>query len=129
MVAANDGAVTAPVHGAANRGAAPTVERLHSGGRQLELAFGNRALQNAGFDALRAAVGGESVMGLAMSPMQLLIILVIVALIFGTKKLKDVGGDLGSAVKSFRKAMATAGEAETEAAAPPKQLTRDEEKK
>ena len=68
-------------------------------------------------------------MGLAMSPMQLLINLVIVALIFGTKKLKDVGGDLGSAVKSFRKAMATAGEAETEAAAPPKQLTRDEEKK
>jgi sec-independent protein translocase protein TatA len=71
-------------------------------------------------------------MGLAMSPMQLLIILVIVALIFGTKKLKDVGGDLGSAVKSFRKAMnnSTEAEAEPEAATePPKQLTRDEEKR
>jgi len=46
-------------------------------------------------------------MGLAMSVPQLLIILVIVALIFGTKRLKEVGGDLGSAVKSFRKAMNT----------------------
>lgn len=66
-------------------------------------------------------------MGLAMSPMQLLIILVIVALIFGTKKLKDVGGDLGSAVKSFRKAMNTAGDAADESVEPPKQLTRDEQ--
>jgi sec-independent protein translocase protein TatA len=46
-------------------------------------------------------------MGLAMSVPQLLIILVIVALIFGTKRLKEVGGDLGSALKSFRKAMNT----------------------
>ena len=36
---------------------------------------------------------------------QLLIVLLIVALIFGTKKLKNVGGDLGSAMKSFRSAM------------------------
>jgi len=54
-------------------------------------------------------------MGLAMSVPQLLIILVIVALIFGTKRLKEVGGDLGSAIKSFRKAMNT-GEADDEAA-------------
>jgi sec-independent protein translocase protein TatA len=68
-------------------------------------------------------------MGLAMSPLQLLIILVIVALIFGTKRLREVGGDLGSAVKSFRKAMNTSGEADDAATAePPKQLTRDEEK-
>jgi len=52
-------------------------------------------------------------MGLAMSVPQLLIILVIVALIFGTKRLKEVGGDLGSAIKSFRKAMQQ-GEAEDE---------------
>ena len=51
-------------------------------------------------------------MGLAMSPLQLLIILVIVAVIFGTKRLRDVGGDLGSAVKSFRKAMNTTGDAD-----------------
>lgn len=60
---------------------------------------------------------------------QLLIILVIVALIFGTKRLREVGGDLGSAVKSFRKAMNTSGDVDDAAtAAPPKQLTRDEEK-
>lgn len=65
-------------------------------------------------------------MGLAMSPFQLLIILLIVALIFGTKRLKEVGGDLGSAVKSFRKAMNNTGDGED--AETPKQLTRDEEK-
>jgi sec-independent protein translocase protein TatA len=67
-------------------------------------------------------------MGLAMSVPQLLIILVIVALIFGTKRLKEVGGDLGSAVKSFRKAMNTSGEADETPAETPKQLIRDEEK-
>ncbi|MEZ8052160.1 Sec-independent protein translocase subunit TatA [Vibrio sp. nBUS_14] len=36
---------------------------------------------------------------------QLLIIAVIVILLFGTKKLRGVGGDLGSAVKGFKKAM------------------------
>ena len=35
----------------------------------------------------------------------LLIILAIVALIFGTKKLKSIGGDLGGAVKGFKKAL------------------------
>jgi sec-independent protein translocase protein TatA len=64
-------------------------------------------------------------MGLAMSVPQLLIILVIVALIFGTKRLKEVGGDLGGALKSFKKAMSSA---ETEDDEPPKQLTTDEQK-
>jgi sec-independent protein translocase protein TatA len=67
-------------------------------------------------------------MGLAMSVPQLMIILVIVALIFGTKRLKEVGGDLGSAVKSFRKAMGANGET-MEEAEPPKQLARDEPEK
>jgi sec-independent protein translocase protein TatA len=34
-----------------------------------------------------------------------LIVLVIVALIFGTKKLRNIGEDLGAAVKSFRKGL------------------------
>jgi len=34
-----------------------------------------------------------------------LIVLVIVVLIFGTKKLKSAAGDLGGAVKDFKKAM------------------------
>ena len=37
---------------------------------------------------------------------QLLIIAVIVVLLFGTKKLRNIGGDLGGAVKGFKKAMA-----------------------
>jgi len=36
---------------------------------------------------------------------QLVIILVIVLLIFGTKKFKNMGSDLGSAVKGFKSAM------------------------
>jgi sec-independent protein translocase protein TatA len=33
---------------------------------------------------------------------QLLIVLAIVILLFGTKKLRSLGGDLGSAIKSFK---------------------------
>jgi sec-independent protein translocase protein TatA len=64
-------------------------------------------------------------MGLAMSVPQLLIILVIVALIFGTKRLKEVGGDLGGALKSFRKAMNTTGEADEESRDGQKSLVND----
>ena len=45
-------------------------------------------------------------MGLGgISLWQLLIVLLIVVLIFGTKRLKTLGGDLGGALKSFRSAM------------------------
>lgn len=48
-------------------------------------------------------------MGLGgISLWQLLIILLIVIVIFGTKKLGSIGGDLGGAVKGFRKAMSDA---------------------
>jgi sec-independent protein translocase protein TatA len=72
--------------------------------------------------AIGSAFRGEKSMGLAMSVPQLLIILVIVALIFGTKRLKEVGGDLGSAIKSFKKAMA-ANENEDEPPRDPKQIS------
>ena len=36
---------------------------------------------------------------------ELLIVLIIVALLFGTKKLRTMGGDLGGAVKGFRSAI------------------------
>ena len=36
---------------------------------------------------------------------QLLIILAIIFLIFGTKRLRNMGGDLGSAFKGFKKAV------------------------
>ena len=51
-------------------------------------------------------------MGLGgISIWQLLIILVIVLLLFGTKRLKNIGSDLGGAIKGFRKSM-TEGEKE-----------------
>lgn len=40
-----------------------------------------------------------------ISPTQLLIILAIVLVLFGTKRLRNVGSDLGSAVKGFKKAI------------------------
>ena len=43
-------------------------------------------------------VGGISVW-------QHVIVLVIVLMIFGTKKLRNMGGDLGSAIKGFKKAV------------------------
>ena len=46
---------------------------------------------------------------------QLLIILVIVLLLFGTKRLKSIGSDLGNAVKGFRSAMSDGEKEEEEA--------------
>ena len=40
-----------------------------------------------------------------IGPVQLLIVLLIVLAIFGTKRLRTLGSDLGSAVKGFRSAM------------------------
>jgi sec-independent protein translocase protein TatA len=42
---------------------------------------------------------------MGISIWQLLIVLGIVILLFGTKKLRNLGSDLGSAVKSFKGAM------------------------
>ena len=36
---------------------------------------------------------------------QLLIVLVIVVMVFGTKKLRNLGGDLGGALKGFKEAV------------------------
>ena len=44
-------------------------------------------------------------MGFHGSIGSLLLILVIAVLLFGTKKLRNIGEDLGAAVKSFRKGM------------------------
>jgi len=50
---------------------------------------------------------------------ELLIILVVVLLIWGTKKLRTVGSDLGHAVRGFKKAM---NEGEEEQSAASKQI-------
>ena len=45
-------------------------------------------------------------MGLSgVSPLSLLLILLIILALFGTNKLKNIGSDLGSAVKNFRRAL------------------------
>lgn len=45
-----------------------------------------------------------------IGPVQLLIVLAIVLAIFGTKRLRSLGSDLGSAVKGFRSAVNEADE-------------------
>jgi sec-independent protein translocase protein TatA len=52
-----------------------------------------------------------------------LIVLLVVVLIFGTKKLKNIGSDLGSAVKGFKEGMKSGGEAADEPSPPPQQVT------
>ena len=54
-----------------------------------------------------------------------LIVLVIVMLVFGTKKLKNIGSDLGSAVKGFKDGMKDGGTNEPAAQTPstPQQVT------
>jgi len=44
---------------------------------------------------------------------QLLIVLAIVVLIFGTKRLRNLGGDVGGAIKNFKSAMKEGAEEET----------------
>ncbi|NIO42247.1 MAG: Sec-independent protein translocase subunit TatA [Burkholderiales bacterium] len=47
---------------------------------------------------------------------QLLIILLIVILIFGAKKIRNIGSDLGSAIKNFKQAVKEGEEGEEESA-------------
>jgi len=47
---------------------------------------------------------------MGISIWQLLIVLLIVVLLFGTKKLRNMGGDLGAAIKSFRSAVKDGGD-------------------
>lgn len=56
-----------------------------------------------------------------------LIVLVIILLIFGTKKLRNVGQDLGGAVKGFKEGLKE-GEAAATPASPPSQGTTPESK-
>jgi len=49
-----------------------------------------------------------------IGPVQLLIVLAIVLAVFGTKRLRTLGSDLGSAVKGFRSAVNDADKESTE---------------
>ncbi len=54
---------------------------------------------------------------------ELLIILLVVLLVFGAKKLKTIGSDLGAAIRGFKKSM---NESDTDTDDEPKQLKHDE---
>ena len=51
-----------------------------------------------------------------------LIVLLIVVVIFGTKKLRNIGSDLGGAVKGFKDGMKDGSASAEDAAAPAKQV-------
>jgi sec-independent protein translocase protein TatA len=53
------------------------------------------------------------------SPKHLLIVLLVVLVVFGTKKLRTIGSDLGQAVRGFKDSMK---EGEREADAPPQPI-------
>lgn len=59
---------------------------------------------------------------------QLLIILVIVLLLFGTKRLRGLGTDLGGAIKGFKKALGDEADKPDTVDEPPK-VTADEARK
>jgi sec-independent protein translocase protein TatA len=52
-----------------------------------------------------------------------LVVLLVVVLIFGTKKLKNIGSDLGGAVKGFKDGMKTGGDAAADDTPPPQVTT------
>ncbi len=53
------------------------------------------------------------------SPKHLLIVLVVVLIVFGTKKLRTIGSDLGQAVRGFKESMK---DGEREGETPPSQI-------
>jgi len=59
---------------------------------------------------------------MGLSTTHLIIFLVIIVVIFGTKKLRNIGSDLGGAVKGFKDGMKDGGEKPTEAVAPAQQV-------
>ena len=65
----------------------------------------------------------------SMSIWHWLIVLVVVVLVFGTKKLGNVGSDLGKAVNSFKDGMKGEDEASKDAAKPADQKVIDVETK
>jgi sec-independent protein translocase protein TatA len=51
------------------------------------------------------------------------VVLLIVVLVFGTKKLRNIGSDLGGAVKGFKDGMRDGSAKDDTPAAPPQQVT------
>ena len=58
---------------------------------------------------------------------QLLIVLLIVVLIFGSKRIKNIGSDLGGAIKSFRKGLNESESVESDLSKIGEELNKDPE--
>ncbi|MEI7515261.1 MAG: Sec-independent protein translocase subunit TatA [Betaproteobacteria bacterium] len=59
---------------------------------------------------------------MGLSTTHLIIFLVIIVVIFGTKKLRNIGADLGGAVKGFKDGMKDGGEKPADSVAPAQQV-------
>jgi sec-independent protein translocase protein TatA len=59
-------------------------------------------------------------MGIGMR--ELIVILLVVLVVFGTKKLTTIGTDLGNAVRGFKKAMSDGENEESASNTPPRQI-------
>ncbi len=53
---------------------------------------------------------------MSVGPLQLLLIVLIIVLLFGTKKLGNIGSDLGKAIRDFKKGMSGDEEKDKDAA-------------
>ncbi|MDX1513655.1 MAG: Sec-independent protein translocase subunit TatA [Gammaproteobacteria bacterium] len=63
---------------------------------------------------------------MGISIWQLLIVLVIVLLLFGTKKLRNIGSDLGGAVRGFRTSMKEGASEDEDNESDPEKLGKEE---
>ena len=63
-----------------------------------------------------------------LSPAQMIILLVVILLVFGTKKLRNIGKDLGGAVHDFKKGL-NEGSEEADARPAEKQAEADKDDK
>lgn len=60
-----------------------------------------------------------------IGPWSLILVLVIVLLIFGTKRIRNMGGDLGGALKNFRSSMKDGETEETKGPMDPQRMEQD----
>ncbi len=56
---------------------------------------------------------------MAIGPLQIFLILLIVILLFGTKKLRNMGSDIGGAIKNFKKSVKDGEEDKPDTSTPP----------
>jgi sec-independent protein translocase protein TatA len=60
--------------------------------------------------------------GAAWSPLQLILVLLVVVLLFGRGKISDLMGDMAKGIKAFKKGMADDDSQPAQTASPPKPL-------